>query len=377
MHIRDLVPVCVAVLSLAGAARGEESDASGPAARIADFVQVDDRFMAGSYVRVAGPVAGDLIAAGGGVDVDAAVNSDAIVAGGTLRVAGSVGGSVYACGGHVTVDGTVGRNARVCGGRVEIGPKADIAGGVSIAGGEVQLEGAVKRYVQIAGGHVRIDGTVGGDVVVTSGSIELGPNARIGGKLRYRSREELQRDPAAQVAGGVERAGKSAQAIAHAERRVHRAAGFVWTVGLIVAAAVLVAALPGFTTRVAATLRSRAAMSLLIGFIALVCIPVLAIVLFVTLVGIPLALLTLVAYAALLLLGHVVTGIGLGDWALARFRAGDAARTGWRIGAAVVALLAIAILARIPFLGGLVTFLVLIAGVGALLMQARRPAAAA
>jgi hypothetical protein len=140
---------------------------------------------------------------------------------------------------------------------------------------------------------------------------------------------------------------------------------------------VLVAALPGFTTRVAATLRSRAAMSLLIGFIALVCIPVLAIVLFVTLVGIPLALLTLVAYAALLLLGHVVTGIGLGDWALARFRAGDAARTGWRIGAAVVALLAIAILARIPFLGGLVTFLVLIAGVGALLMQARRPAAAA
>jgi cytoskeletal protein CcmA (bactofilin family) len=377
MHIRDLVPVCVAVLSLAGAARGEESDASGPAARIADFVQVDDRFMAGSYVRVAGPVAGDLIAAGGGVDVDAAVNSDAIVAGGTLRVAGSVGGSVYACGGHVTVDGTVGRNARVCGGRVEIGPKADIAGGVSIAGGEVQLEGAVKRYVQIAGGHVRIDGTVGGDVVVTSGSIELGPNARIGGKLRYRSREELQRDPAAQVAGGIERAGKSAQAIAHAERRVHRAAGFVWTVGLIVAAAVLVAALPGFTTRVAATLRSRAAMSLLIGFIALVCIPVLAIVLFVTLVGIPLALLTLVAYAALLLLGHVVTGIGLGDWALARFRAGDAARTGWRIGAAVVALLAIAILARIPFLGGLVTFLVLIAGVGALLMQARRPAAAA
>jgi hypothetical protein len=276
----------------------------------------------------------------------------------------------------VTVDGTVGRNARVCGGRVEIGPKADIAGGVSIAGGEVHLEGAVKRYVQIAGGQVRIDGTVGGDVVVTSGSLELGPNARIGGKLRYRSREELQRDPAAQVAGGVERAGKSAQAIVHAERRVHRAAGFVWTVGLIVAAAVLVAALPGFTTRVAATLRSRAAMSLLIGFIALVCIPVLAIVLFVTLVGIPLALLTLAAYAALLLLGHVVTGIGLGDWALARFRAGDAARTGWRIGAAIVALLAIAILARIPFLGGLVTFLVLIAGVGALLMQARRPAAA-
>ncbi|HEX7155572.1 MAG TPA: polymer-forming cytoskeletal protein, partial [Burkholderiaceae bacterium] len=79
-------------------------------------------------------------------------------------------------------------------------------------------------------------------------------------------------------------------------------------------------------------------------------------------------------YAVLLLLGHVMTGIGLGDWALVRLRSGDAARTGWRIGAAILALVVIAILARIPFLGGLVTFIVLIAGVGALLMQAYRPA---
>ena len=376
MFARILLAFFAAALPLVGTARAE-SVIQRPGTSIAALDQGADHFVAGGSIRVVQPVAGDLIAAGGKVDVDAAVSGDAVVAGGDVRISGAVSNSLYCGGGQLTLDGTVGRNARIGGGRVEIGPKAIVAGNVSIGGGEVRIDGAVKGYVQAAGGRVLINGPVGGDVVATSGAVELGPNARIAGKLRYASRNELKRDPAAQVTGGVERAPIADRSFGHTQRTLARAGGWLWTVGLVLIAVVLVAALPAFTARVAATLRMRVGMSLLIGFVALVCIPVAAILLLFTLIGIPVALLALVLYFALVMVGYAMTGIGIGDWLLGRYRAADAARAGWRIGAAALATLAMALLARVPWIGALVSFMVLIAGLGAVVMQARQANSAA
>jgi hypothetical protein len=377
MSHRLLLILCTA-LPLVGIAQSEPP-APPETARVSTVERVlgDDHFVAGGSIRVVQPVAGDLIAAGGNVNVDATVNGDAVVAGGTVRIAGPVGASLYAGGGQLTLDGAVGRNVRIGGGRVEIGPKASVAGSLSVGGGEVRVDGTVKGYVQAAGGRVRINGSVGGDVVATGGLVELGPDARIAGKLRYASRGELQRDAAAQVAGGVERMAIEVPAAARAQRSFDRAGGFIWTAGLMLMAALLVGVLPAFSARVATTLHARIGMSFLIGFIALVCIPVAALILLITVIGIPLALLALVMYFALLMAGYVMTGIGIGDWVLGRYRAAEASRTGWRVGAAVLAVLAIAVLARIPFVGGVFTFAALLAGVGALVMQVRRAKAAA
>ncbi|HEY2929220.1 bactofilin family protein [Piscinibacter sp.] len=376
MLARILWAFFAVALPLAGAAQSESS-AQRSGASITAHNLGADHFAAGRSIRVVQPVAGDLIAAGGKVDVDATVNGDAVLAGGDVRISGAVNNSLYSGGGQVTLDGTVGRNVRIGGGRVEIGPKAIVTGNVSIGGGEVRIDGTVKGYVQAAGRRVLVNGPVGGDVVATSGAIELGPNARIAGKLRYASRSELKRDPAAQVTGGVERAPIADRSYGHTQRTLGRVGGWLWTVGLVLIAVVLVAALPAFTVRVAATLHMRVGMSLLIGFVALVCIPVAAILLLFTLIGIPLALLALVLYFALLLVGYAMTGIGIGDWLLRRYRVADASRVGWRIGAAALAMLAIALLARVPWIGALVSFMVLIAGLGALVMQARQANSAA
>jgi cytoskeletal protein CcmA (bactofilin family) len=365
-----LLVVLSAMLPVAAAAR-TGSDAPLRAASMTAHDLGTDRFVAGRSVRVVQPVAGDLVATGGTVGVDAAVSGDALVAGGTVRVDGSIEGSLYAGGGRITLDGTVRRNARIGGGRVEIDPKAVVTGNVSLAGGAIRIEGTVQGYVQAAGGSVVIDGTVGGDVVASAGSVELGPNARIAGKLRYASRE-LKRDPAAQVAGGVERSPVNVRSTGPGPRHLARAAGWLWTAGVVLTAIVLVAALPAFTARAASTLRARTGTSLLAGFVAMVCIPVAAILLLVTVIGIPLALLALVLYAALLLAGYAMTGIGIGDWALARWRAAQATRAGWRIVAAALSMVALALLGRVPWIGAPVSVLVLIAGVGALVMQARR-----
>ena len=340
-----------------------------------------DLFVAGGAVAVDQPVAGDLVAMGGSIDVDAPVAGDALAAGGKLRFGVDVTGSVYAAGGRITMAGKVGRNLRAAGGQLELGPKSEVVGNLSIAGGQVRLLGAVRGHVQAAGGRVRIDGPVGGDVLVTSGQLELGPNARIAGKLRYRSREPITQDPAAQVAGGVELLmpawGSDGRA---SEPRGERpgppawASGiaWIWTIGLVVLAAVLIALLPGFSTGVAGALRERFGLSLLLGFVLLVCTPFAALFAFVTLIGIPLGLLLIALYLALLPVAYVSAGIGLGELGLRRLRPDRVQTTGWRIAAAALALMVLALAGWIPWFGGLIAFAALLAGLGALLLQTRR-----
>jgi cytoskeletal protein CcmA (bactofilin family) len=330
-----------------------------------------DHFVAGGTVSVTQPVAGDLVAAGGDVDVGAEIGGDALVAGGNVRLGAPIRQGLYAAGGRVAVNATVQRNARIAGGNVTIGPQAKISGNVTVGGGDVRISGSIDGYLQVGGGHVVIDGPVGGNVEVGGGAVELGPNARINGRLRYASRDDLLRDPAAQVQGGIERFTPRAAwpASSGARERVGRGIGWVWSIGLLIVAAILVSALPGVYTGVSAAVRARWALSLLIGFIALVCIPVAAFIAMLTVIGVPLALVTLALYLALLVAGYVSAGISIGQLALQRFHAARAAQAGWRVAAAMLGMLAISLLGRLPLIGGLVIFAAMLLGIGALLMQ--------
>ena len=77
---------------------------------------------------------------------------------------------------------------------------------------------------------------------------------------------------------------------------------------------------------------------MVLGFVWLVCVPVLALLLLLTVIGIPLALFVAAVYLAVLPLAYVAAAVGLGDWALARWQATHAATSAWRVGVAALAL---------------------------------------
>jgi hypothetical protein len=331
----------------------------------------DDRAIAGGTVSQARPVSGDLMAAGGTVDVMAAVGGDALLAGGTLDVDAPVGQSLYAAAGKLTLAAPVSHNARIAGGHVEITSAARVGGNVSATGGELRVSGPVQGYLAAAAGHVLINAPISGDVEIRAARIELGPQAAIGGKLRYASRDELVRDPAAQVKGSIERVAWTAPGMG--ER--HVGAGWAWTLGLMLVAAVLAAAAPRACDWVQREIVERPGPSVVAGLVALLCIPVLGVVLMVTVIGAPLALLMLFAYLALLLLGYASLAVAGGRIALRRLSPEREARRGWQVLAAALCMLAIGLAARIPWTGGLVVLLGLSWGTGSILLAARRLAA--
>lgn len=359
----------IAILMLLAPIAGTLADERGEQRYLRQ--QGSDTFVAGDSARVSQPVTGDLVAAGGELRIDAPVAGDLVVVGGSVRIDSAVSQDLYAAGGELALEGTLARNARVAGGSVSVGPRARIAGNASFAGGDIKLLGQIGGYLQAAGGRVLIDGRVDGDVEAASGALELGPNARIGGRLRYRGGAALVQHPQAQVQGGIERLELPMRDVA--ERSLAPAAFGVWTLGLMLMAAVLVFALPGFFARVTQVARRRFGWSLLAGFLALAAVPLAVLILLASVIGIPLALLALLAFLALLLAGYVAAGIALGDAALARWWAARAAHRGWRALAAALGVLVLGLVALIPWLGALIAFAALIAGMGALLMQARAP----
>jgi hypothetical protein len=330
-----------------------------------------DHFAAGQEVTVANAVAGDLLAAGREIVLEDKVGGDAVAAGGTVRLNGNVSDNAYAAGGQVFVNGTIARNARLAGGNVEVAPASRIDGGASIAAGQVRVSGPIGGYLQAAGGSLFIDGPIGGDVEATARQIELGPNARISGKLRYRSNGTLKQDAGAQVLGGIEQLPFAVRTAPGFGRGLARLAFWVWTLGLILLVAILVFLLPAFGN-VIGTLEARPGMSALLGFVLLVCIPAASLILLITLIGAPLALLSMAAYFALLLVGYLAAAAALGDLLLKKLRHGTVMTAGWRVIAAICGIFIIALLGRIPVLGGLIAFVVLIMGIGAVGLQVNR-----
>lgn len=375
--MKYLLLACMALLLAAGAKADDKMERGElpEQARLEHSIERDfgsDHFAAGRTITVAEPVVGDLIAAGGKVEVKSEVGGDAVITGADVRMGGRVAESLFLFSGQVEVNGQVGRNARVGGGRIELGASSEVVGNLTVGGGEVTLKGRVNGYVQAAGGQVLIDGVVGGDVEVRAGELTLGPNARIAGALRYASREAIKRDPAAQVQGPVERIEVEGgwPVPENMERSMGRSGGWIWTLGLLVMAGVMVWAMPRFFGQVATTWHTRFPTSLLLGFVLLVCVPVAAVLFLLTVIGVPLGLMTMALYPVLLLLGYVCSGIGLGHWGAALLNPTWIRGTMGQVAGAIAGVLVIGLLARVPWLGGLVMLLALLAGLGAFAMQA-------
>jgi hypothetical protein len=300
--------------------------------------------------------------------------SDKLRAGCPVVIDKASDGDVVAAGCEVRVNAPVDGKVRIAGGDVEIGPDANVTGNVALAGGDVVVKGHIKGNLSAAGGNVRIDGKVDGDASVAAGNFELGPNAKIGGKLRYRA-GNFERADEAEVASGIERASRHRwnRHVDSFDGFGHSSPGWIWTAGLMILAGAIAALLPGFSGRMSDEMRAHPWTSLLFGFIAFVCIPVAAVLLMVTVIGIPIGLLAIVGYAALLLVGYVVTSVVVGGLLLDRIQSEAAKNVGWRALAAVGAMLAIAIVGRIPVLGHLVVFAALLVGVGAIVAIGVRP----
>ncbi|MGH2454486.1 MAG: hypothetical protein ACRDF5_12160 [bacterium] len=337
----------------------------------------------GDAVVVSETIDDDLYAAGGTVEVSGTVNGDVAAAGGSVTLGGPVSGSVLATGGNVTVSGAVGRNLRagagtltlrgrvatdalLAGGNVLIQPDAEIGRDLVATGGSLRVNGAVGRNAFVSGGTVVIGGRVGGDVTVEADRLTVLSSARIGGRLRYRTSRPAEIQSGSQIVGGTEQLAPRARARGMVRPwpfiLAWRLAEAVW---LLVIGLVLLVIAPRGVARVSERIGRGFGYSLLTGFILMVVIPVAAVIVALTFVGIPLGIILMLLYGVTLIAAQVFPAAWVGRWLLGWVgRAGAAAPSPYL--AQIVGTLLLVLLIAVPFLGWLIRLVAVLLGVGAL-----------
>jgi cytoskeletal protein CcmA (bactofilin family) len=279
-----------------------------------------------------------------------------------IDVGGPVNAAIRAAGGTIFVRGTVGTDVVAVGGRVSVDPSARIGRDLAVAGGTVWFMGSAGRNAWITAANVEIGGTVAGNMMIRASEIKLLPTAVIRGNLTYSSEHPIQIAEGARVAGTVTREAYPVRPMPSRQamrgfRIIFGIADFFW---MLIVALVLIAVLPYGVQASADAVRMRPGASLGWGLVLLVLVPLIILAFIVTLLGIPVGVLVLVAHLLALFASHAATGLALGQLVAPRLQSPFAE--------AAIGIGIIAVATNLPYIGWVLRLLALAIGFGAVVL---------
>ncbi len=326
----------------------------------ANQIVENDFYAAGGSVTHSGEVRGDMYVMAGSITVNGKVGEDLTVLGGTVNTHERIGDDLRVLGGEVVVAGEVKGDVFVVGGQLRLLSTAKVGGNIYFYGGEAVIDGPVVGTIMGKADTFIVNAEAGG--IDISGKLTLSDRASIEGDVNYISGEDLSRSPSAVVTGQISR-GDEVESTKEDSR-----------FGLFMLAAWFFTSFCVFflfkkhLEQLWHTLKRDPARSSVIGAVALIVGPVLAVILLLTVLGAWFGLLLFVSLSLLILAAFVLLPIVLG-------RAIVSFVSGWNkmdYAAILVGFVAVFVLSLIPVLGALISILATIVTAGALLLTVYR-----
>ncbi len=342
-----------------------------------DAVVDQDYFAAGESVTIAGTVNGDVYIAGGNIDVTGTINGDIFAAGGTVNIRGTVSDDVRVAGGQVLISGAVGKSVTAMGGSITIDDSASIDGSLVSGAGNLVVYGPIARGATIGAGTVQLGSSITGNVLAGVEQLVLTPDAVIGGDLTYYSDTEAQVQQGAVVEGEVTMKAlpvdqeKMNERTEEAERAMNTAGivtRILYLLSLYVMGTIFLLLIPEATKKISGYIAASPWNSLGMGFLILFLTPVLLLVLMMTVIGIPLALILLAGYLIYMYLSVLFASYLVGEKAIGYISKKE--YSPFLI--LLVGLFIYGLLISIPLIGWLVSFVAMLAGMGALILVKRQ-----
>jgi cytoskeletal protein CcmA (bactofilin family) len=341
---------------------------SGDAVAIASGEVVDDDlYVAGSTITIDGTVNGDLWAFGSTITVNGEVKGSIVAIGQTINVNGNVGHAVRLAGETINISGNVSGDLIVFSSEANISSKAKIGGDFLFGAGNVRIDGLIGRNVKGGGGEVAISNGVLGDVELKVENLTVASTANVQGNLTYTSENEADIQSGAKVGGKTTHNMPEVKKPAPFSGIGGKVLGFLMA---LVAGLIIILIAPGRSVSVAESIRTKPWTSLGWGAVILFATPVAAIVVCITVIGIPVGLIALALYAIAIYISQVFVGLFMGRWIIGRFRKVESRAI--MVGALAAGLVILTLLGLIPYLGFWIGLAVALFGLGAMLVSETR-----
>ena len=334
----------------------------------------DDLYVGANTVIIDGSINGDLWAAGSTVTVNGVVNGSVMAAGRIVNINGDVGHAVRAAGETIIINSDVGGDVVVGCSQVSIASTAKIGGDLLFGAGIASIDGLVEGDIKGSGSEVTISNGVKGDIDLKVESLTILPTANIQGNLTYTSEEE------ADIQSGAQIAGASTHKLPEVKEERAKAFPFALFSGVLgevmgflmalIAGLVIILLAPRRLTSVAESIRSRPGPSAGWGAVVLFATPIAAIIVCITIIGIPVGLIALALWGIAIYLAQIPVGLLIGRLIIGRFRGVEGKAI--MVGALALGLVILRLLGLIPYLGFFIALAVVLFGLGAVVVSERR-----
>ncbi|MBM4446165.1 MAG: hypothetical protein FJ023_02270 [Chloroflexi bacterium] len=327
----------------------------------------DDLYIAGSTIIIDGIVNGDLWAVGSTITVNGEVKGSIVAAGQTVSINGNVAHAARLAGETVNINGDVSGDLIVFGSQASIANKAKIGGDFLFGAGNVRIGGLVEGDVKGGGGEVTISNGVKGDIELKVDNLAVTSTADVGGDLTYTSENE------ADIQSGAEVGGKTTHNVPEIKKPAPfsgiggKVVGFLMA---LVTGIIIILIVPRRSASIADSIRSKPWTSLGWGAVILFATPVAAIMVCITVIGVPVGLIALALYAIAIYISQVFVGLFIGRWIIVRSR--EVESKAIMVGALALGLVILSLLRLIPYLGFWIGLAIALFGLGAVLVSATR-----
>lgn len=336
-------------------------------------------YAAGASVTVEGKVNGDVICAGQAINISGEVAGDVICAGQSINVTGNVGGSLRAVGNSINLSGKVSRGVMAFGASILSSAGSSVGWDMLAVGAFAQIAGNVGGDLYGNLGQAAISGQIGKNVNLRFGqqnkkssgpALTLAPTAVVNGNVDYTSNQDALIDAKAVVKGKV-----THNLPAVYEKKSGQAnLGWWWgrLIGLfsaLVIGLVLISFWRETIIKITDLMLSKTGPAFGWGVLALLLTPIIAVILLITIIGIPLSFMLMALWLIALYLSKIFVGVLVGRSLLNNYWAKQKDSL---ILAMVFGVIIAQLIFALPFVGGLTALLAVIWGLGGIFLALKK-----
>jgi cytoskeletal protein CcmA (bactofilin family) len=374
-HLTRMAPAVVAMAGLTLAATlaaptasaGEVEHGSPNYTLPADQTVHTDLIVFADTTRIEGNVDGDLIVWSQDATVTGHVKGDIIAFAQELRVEGPVGGNVRVFAQRLDLTSTVERNVSAWVQNLNVNPGSKIGGSMILGTGDGVLEGSVGGDLQAYGAEFDVNGAIGRNLYIRAGHLKFGQHADVAGTATYHGRTQANVDGGAKFAQPLQ-----TTIISEDFSNRYSSLGYYWHQVLRWGAAfvfglVLLLLAPTFYFDASNAL-NRYAPSFGFGVLFLFAVPIAAVLICFTIVGLGVGISTIMIWLISMYAAQVIVGRWVGEKILGVGEPG----MGPALGRLALGLVALRLISMLPYVGGWVMFGVVIWGIGGMVLAVSR-----
>lgn len=279
-------------------------------------VIMDDVYKTASRVEINGEIIGDLAVAAEDLKITGKISGDVLAISAKIVIEGEIGGNLRAIGNEIAINGRVGKNATIAANNFSLGETGQIDRNLYLMGGVARIQGVNPGKIWFLGDQMSVSGAKLSNLNLGLGQLSVDESATIAGSLSYQS------DQPANIASGaavnqvnwrkISNENSYQKYLAKYSTINYYFGRIITWFSWILLGLVIINLIVRLDLTVSSYIVFNVRKALIKGLIYFFIIPIFCLLLFATIIGMPLAIIIMALYLILLYLSQVFTSIALG-----------------------------------------------------------------